>query len=100
MSLACGLPLDPEDLRVKYNQYAAAWAAFPKPGKVVSCPENLRAGLSYFQFVKVKAGDMIEPYANCAQRPGFVVAGGQTYSEAMHNAQAGAAELADRIVTK
>ena len=44
-------------------------------------------------FLRVKEGDVIQPYTTCVARPAFVIAVGETYENAIQNAQAGAAAL-------
>jgi len=101
MSVACGLPINPDDLSVKHSKYCAVWAAFPKPGTVkeIITGGGLLTPTEQGCFLRVQVGDSIQPYAHCAQRPGFVVTIGSTYDEALQNAQRGAAALAERIIT-
>lgn len=91
-----------EDLQPTRHRWAAAWAAFPKAGKVKSIIRGggLLSPTEQNVFLRVQEGDIIEPYEHCAQRPGFVIAVGDTYDEAMGNAQRGAAALAERIITE
>ena len=96
MRIACGMPADPEDLRVKHNRFAAAWAAFPKPGRV----KEIWGTPGQRVFIRVKPGDVIEPYTHCATRPAFVVVTGETYSETLSKARAAADVLASYIVTE
>lgn len=96
MRLAVGLPLDPCDLQKKWSRYAAAWAAFPSPGLV----DHIE-GVAEVQelpgvkevFLRVQEGDVIQPYTTCVARPAFVIAVGDTYEQAVLNAQNGAQAL-------
>jgi len=103
MRLACAMPLDMSDLTRKHDRYAAAWTAFPPPGRVMAINgvEKVREkpGVAHV-FLRVKVGDVIEPYEHCATRPAFVIAVGATYQEAMYHAQSGARELAEGIQTE
>lgn len=92
MRLAIGQPLDSIDLTPTRHQYAAAWVAFPPPGRVTSLGGVERAlGLPGVQEVllRVEIGDVIEPYRNCASRPAFVIATGTTAEGAIAKAKAG-----------
>ena len=104
MKLAIGRNDIDEDLSPTHQRWAAAWAAFPKPGRVKDVIYSSLPVESFpfanQVFMRVKAGDIIEPYENCAQRPGFVIAVGDNYDEAMNNAKRGAAALAERIITE
>lgn len=96
MRLAVGFPLDSSDLQKKWSRYAAAWAAFPSPGMVdrIEGIEEVRdyPGVKEV-FLRVKEGDVIQPYTTCVARPAFVIAVGDTYDTAIQRAQAGAAAL-------
>ena len=96
MRLAVGLPLDPSDLEKKCSRYAAAWAAFPTPGLVDSIEnvDHVRnlPGIKEI-FLRVKEGDVIQPYTTCVARPAFVIAVGETYDDAVRYAQQGARAL-------
>jgi biotin carboxylase len=102
LAIACGRPYDPADLEHRWHKHCAVWAALPKTGKVAAIdsaalatpPECVTDVL-----LRVQVGDVIEPYAHCAQRPAFVAAVADTYAEALEAAQAGARFVADRIVT-
>lgn len=98
LRLACGLPLDPVDLTPTHQGYAAAWAAFPKPGRVVNIAPKLH-GDGVTEFLRVGVGDVIQDYQHCADRPGFAIAIGATWEQAQLSAQAAARRLAERIVT-
>jgi biotin carboxylase len=104
MRLAIGLPLDPVDLQHKWHRYAAAWVPFPTPGKVthVGGVEDARRKPGVREiFLRVGVGDVIQPYCDCAARPAFVIAVGDTYEEAIGNAQMGVGELAiDTVPTE
>jgi biotin carboxylase len=92
MRLACGMPLDPTDLRPTRNLHAAAWTAFPSPGRVVRVGGVERAldqpGVDEV-LLRVEVGDVIPEYRDCATRPAFVIASGSTSNEAVANAQRG-----------
>jgi biotin carboxylase len=96
MRLACGMPLDPADLEPTRHRHAAAWTAFPAPGRVVSVggiDQALKLPGVDEVLLRVEIGDVIEPYQDCATRPAFVIASGGTPDEAISNAQAGVAAL-------
>ncbi|HEX3693126.1 MAG TPA: ATP-grasp domain-containing protein [Solirubrobacteraceae bacterium] len=96
MRLACGMPLDPVDLEPKRNLHAAAWTAFPSPGRVVRVGGVDRAlgqpGVEEV-LLRVEVGDVIPSYRDCATRPAFVIAAGRTSAEAIANAQRGVGVL-------
>lgn len=97
MRLAVGMPLDPADLEPKWRKHAAAWVAFPPPGRVVSIggvDDALRQPGVKEVFLRVAEGDVILPYRDCATRPAFVIAVGESADEAIRNAQGGARALA------
>jgi biotin carboxylase len=100
MRLACGLPLDEADLRPTRAQYAAAWTAFPDPGHVVRVDGIERAlalpGVAEV-LLRVEVDDVIPEYRDCATRPSFVIAAGETPEQAIANAQRAADAL--EIVT-
>lgn len=108
MAVSCGLPIPEDALTPKCQRWAAAWAAFPKPGKVTRLPDYVveSGGGPWWgsdgmtRIFRVKIGDIIEPYEHCAQRPGFVIAIGDSYEAAIDNAKRGAAVLAESIVTE
>jgi len=92
MRLAVGLPLDLNDLEHKWRKHAAAWVAFPKPGKVAridGMDRVLRLPGVKEVFLRVRVGDVIQPYHDCAARPAFVIAVGDTREEAVRSAQVG-----------
>ncbi len=96
MRLAVGMPLDPADLQHKWHKHAAAWVAFPQPGRVVSIGgvEDALAQPGVKEvFLRVAEGEVIPPYRDCATRPAFVIAVGDSADEAVRNAQNGAAAL-------
>jgi biotin carboxylase len=101
MRLAVGMPLDAADLRHRWYRHAAAWVAFPPPGRVTRIDGVADAlelpGVAHV-FLRVDVGDVIRPYHDCAARPAFVVASGETRAEALARAQAGVAAL--RIETE
>jgi biotin carboxylase len=92
MRLACGMPFDPADLEPTRNLHAAAWTAFPSPGRVVRIGGVDRAldqvGVDEV-LLRVDVGDVIPEYRDCATRPAFVIASGRTSGEAVANAQRG-----------
>jgi biotin carboxylase len=101
LCLAVGRPIDPADLRHKWRRHAAAWVAFPPPGRITRMAplEEVRSlpGVEEV-FLRVQVGDTIQAYEHCAARPAFVIAVGDTRDEAVRRAQAGAAAL--RIETR
>jgi biotin carboxylase len=92
MRLACGMGLDPADLEPTRRLHAAAWTAFPRPGRVVRVGGVDRAlevpGVDEV-LLRVEVGDVIPAYHDCTTRPAFVIAAGRTPSEAIANAQRG-----------
>ncbi|HEV3093361.1 MAG TPA: ATP-grasp domain-containing protein [Solirubrobacteraceae bacterium] len=92
MRLACGMPLDPGDLEPTRNLHAAAWTAFPSPGRVVrvgGLEQALEQPGVDEVLLRVEVGDVIPEYRDCATRPAFVIASGSTSEEAIANAQRG-----------
>lgn len=92
LKLSVGLPLDLEDIRHKFEKGAAVRAVFPKPGTVVSISgvEDARKAPGVEQvFIWKKVGDTVGPYLNSADRPAFVIAGGETTKDAVANAEHG-----------
>lgn len=100
MALACGMPIPPDCLTPTLRRYAAAWSAFPRPGRVVSIDTAGIEKTGEKVFLRVKPGDVIEPYQHCAQRPGFVISTSDTYDGALDAAKRGAAQLEERIKTE
>jgi hypothetical protein len=47
--------------------------------------------------ITIEQGDKIQGYENCAQRAGFSVACGDTYSNAWKRAKIGASDIVKRI---
>ena len=96
MRLAIGLPLDPSDFEHKWRKFAAAWVAFPTPGKVTRIDGIDRAlslpGVKEV-FLRVSVGEIIQPYHDCAARPAFIIAVGDTREEAVRSAQVGVEAL-------
>lgn len=95
--VAVGEPIDGKDLRYKWRRYAAAWVAFPPPGRVdrIGNVEAVKAMKGVREvFLRVAVGEVIRPYQDCAARPAFVIAVGDSHDEAISNAKAGAAALA------
>ena len=91
LKLSAGLPLDLEDIRHKYERGAAVRAVFPEPGRIISISgiEEAKAAPGVDQvFVWKRVGDFVGPYYNSADRPAFVIAGGETTAEAIKNAEA------------
>lgn len=95
MELAIGLPLNPSHLEHRWHKHAAAWVAFPPPGRVsrVDLAPALRVPGVKEVFLRVGVGDVIRPYHDCAARPAFIIAVGDSRQEAIQSAQAGVAAL-------
>ncbi len=96
MRLAIGLPLDLADLEPRWRRHAAAWVAFPHPGRVgrISGVEDaLKLPGVEHVFLRTHPGDVIQPYKDCATRPAFVIAAGDSREEAISRAQAGTEAL-------
>lgn len=101
MRLAVGLPLDPADLENRWCRHAAAWVAFPQPGRLERIDGMEKAlrlpGVKHI-FLRTKPGDVIQPYKDCATRPAFVIAVGESREEALSRAKAGIEALRFEIV--
>jgi biotin carboxylase len=96
MCLSVGRPIDSVDLTHQYHRHAAAWVAFPPPGRVVglgSVDDVKRLPGVEDVILRVERGDVIQPYQDCGTRPAFVIAVGDTREQAISRAQAGAAAL-------
>lgn len=96
MCLSVGRPIDPADLTPRWRRHAAAWVAFPDPGRVVqigNVEDVLKLPGVAEVFLRVGSGDVIQPYRDCGARPAFVIAVGDTREQAISRAQAGAAAL-------
>jgi biotin carboxylase len=96
LRLAVGLEIDPVDLEWHWHRHAAAWVAFPEPGRIErisGMQDALRLPGVQHVFLRTKPGDLIEPYRDCATRPAFVIAVGATPEEAIARAQAGVGAL-------
>ena len=96
MCLSVGRPIDPADLTHRYHRHAAAWVAFPPPGRIVSLGsvDDVKALPGVAEVIlRVDRGDVIQPYHDCGARPAFVIAVGDTREQAMARAQAGADAL-------
>ena len=96
MCLSIGRPIDPADLAPRWHRHAAAWVAFPVPGRVEgigSIDEVKKLPGVAEVILRVGFGDVIQPYRDCGARPAFVIAVGDTREEAIRRAQAGAAAL-------
>ena len=94
------MPLDPKDLEHKWHRFAAAWVGFPQPGlvqRVEGVDRALAAPGVKEVFLRTHVGEVIPPYADCAARPVFVIAVGDTYDDAVANAKRGVDKIA--IVT-
>jgi biotin carboxylase len=90
LRLSVGDDLDPEDIRHRWERGAAVRAVFPKPGRIVSVAgvEEARRMPGVAEvFVWRGVGDTVGPYFNSADRPAFVIAGGETTREAVENAE-------------
>ncbi len=96
MCLSVGRPIDPADLTHRFHRHAAAWVAFPAPGRVVglgSADEVKTLPGVKEVILRVGRGDVIQAYQDCGARPAFVIAVGDTRALAIERAQAGAAAL-------
>jgi biotin carboxylase len=103
MRLAVGMPFEETDFIPIRDAYAAAWAALPPPGRVVSIDNvddvKTLPGV-HDVFLRTALGEIIEPYIDCGARPAFVVADGPTYDEAIDRARAGAETLSITTVAE
>jgi len=96
MCLSIGRPIDPDDLERRWDRHAAAWVAFPPPGRIVDIGglDDVKRLPGIAEVVlRVGPGDVIQPYRDCGARPAFVIAVGDTREEAIQRAQAGADAL-------
>lgn len=96
MCLSIGRPIDPADLTHQWRRHAAAWVAFPPPGRIVgvgSVDEVKKMPGVAEVILRVGPGDVIQPYHDCGVRPAFIIAVGDTRDQAIGRAQAGAAAL-------
>jgi biotin carboxylase len=96
MCLSIGRPIDPADLTHRWRRHAAAWVAFPSPGRIVelgSVDDVKKLPGVAEVILRVGRGDIIQPYHDCGVRPAFVIAVGDTREQAISRAQAGAAAL-------
>ena len=92
LRLSVGEPLNMDDIRHRFERGAAVRAVFPKPGRIVSISglEDAKSAKGVAEvFVWRKVGDMVGPYLNSADRPAFVIAGGETTDEAVTLAELG-----------
>lgn len=101
LRLAVGQPLDPEDIRHRYEKGSAVRAVFPAPGTVTAIHGVAQAkalpGVAEV-FVWTQPGRQLGPYLNSADRPAFVIAVGDTTEQAIRNAEQGVAAI--RIETE
>lgn len=92
MRLAVGLPLDPADLRRRWDRSAVALAAFPEPGCVLSI-SGVDAALALpgieHVFLRTAPGETIQPYQDNGARPAFVIAVGDDDEQALARARTG-----------
>jgi biotin carboxylase len=96
MCLSVGRPIDPADLTHRWRRHAAAWVAFPPPGRIVgigSVDEVKKLPGVAEVILRVGPGDVIQPYHDCGVRPAFVIAVGDTREQAIARAQSGAHAL-------
>lgn len=103
LKLAVGRSLDLEDIRHRYEKGAAVRAVFPPPGVVTSisgvAAAESSAGVVHV-FVWCREGDELGPYLNSADRPAFVIAGGETTAAAIENAERGAQLVSIQTTTR
>jgi biotin carboxylase len=96
MCLAIGRPVDEADLTPTRHRYAAAWVSQPTPGRVDRIGDMSRVlqlpGVAHV-FLRVAEGETILPYRDCGARPAFVIATGNSWDDAAHNAAAAAREI-------
>jgi biotin carboxylase len=96
MSLAVGRPVDEADLTHTRRRFAAAWVSQPTPGrvqKIGAMDDVMRMPGVQHVFLRVAEGETILPYRDCAARPAFVIATGDTWDEAAEHAAAAARRL-------
>jgi len=96
MCLSIGREIDPADLAHRWRRHAAAWVAFPSPGRIVgiSSVDDVKKLPGVAEVIlRVGEGDVIQPYRDCGARPAFVIAVGDTREQAIARAQAGASAL-------
>jgi biotin carboxylase len=89
IDLACGKPLDFEDIIPKWFKYSATFTVFPKSGiiKEILGEEELKniEGIKQV-FITKKVGDKID-YKNCADRVIHIIACRNTYNELQETIQ-------------
>jgi biotin carboxylase len=99
MDLALGRPLDPADVTPRWHRHALCRALFPEPGRIVDVVGVEQAlALPGVEHVlnRMGAGDVVEPYRTCVDRPAFVITVGDTRAEAQAAMAAAEATIAIR----
>ena len=89
IDLACGKPLDFEDIIPKWVKFSQTFTVYPKPGiiKEIRGERELEKipGIRQYFFTK-KVGDKVD-YKNCADRVIYVVACRDTYEQLQETIQ-------------
>lgn len=90
LDLALGRPLDPADLRPRWERYSICRALFPEPGRITRV-EGVEDALSIpgveQVIFRMAVGETIRPYRTCADRAGFVITCADTRAEAIEAAE-------------
>lgn len=86
LQVCLGQDVDKRLLIPTKDKVAVSNSLWPKPGKILSIKGLTEAkkikGVEKI-FLRYKAGDVIEPYINCAQRACFIITSGDSYGMAM-----------------
>lgn len=93
---AMGESFNPDLLRPRWDRCAVSLNPLPEPGRVVrisGLEEALQLPGIHDIYVRVKAGDRIRPYTDCAARPVWIFATGWNHGEAWQNARQAADTL-------
>jgi biotin carboxylase len=103
LRLACGYPMDRQELTWQHWRYAACAAILPRPGRLVAWdPEAIVEGrpvLAERIILNVRRGECIAPYTHCATRPGFAICVRDTWEGAWEAAQHAARRIAEAMQT-
>ena len=101
LKLALGQIIDWYDFTPLWDWHAVALSKFPKPGKIISISGIADAekitGVEYV-ISRMSSVDRVPPYEDCAARPLFVIAAGETREKAIQAARTGLEQI--RIETQ
>ena len=86
LQVCLGQDIDKRLLSPSKDKVAVSNSLWPSPGRIKSISGLTEAkkihGVEKI-FMRYKAGDIIEPYINCARRVCFIITSGNSYGEAM-----------------